>query len=100
MFASSSKPTVFHITHHKAGYQWVKEVLRQSARWRMVKPQTLSRHLTQRPIVQGKIYPTVCMPRDEFKALLAKQEHRISYSSFFVIRDLRDTLVSLYFNLL
>ncbi|MFT7686575.1 MAG: hypothetical protein ACI9FB_001920 [Candidatus Azotimanducaceae bacterium] len=93
------QPAVFHITHHKAGSQWIKEVLRQSTSGRLIRPQPLSKHLTSNPLVQGKIYPTVYMNKSEFDDLLQQQETAIDLRKFYLIRDLRDTLVSLYFSL-
>jgi hypothetical protein len=86
----SSKPTVFHLTHHKAGSQWVSEILKRSDPARYVASKPLTQHLKD---------PTVYQTKDEFELLLAEGEFTEPYSAFYVKRDLRDTLVSLYFSL-
>ena len=46
------------------------------------------------PIQVGKIYPTIYVTREQFLAVGVPPNHR----RFVIIRDLRDTLVSLYFS--
>ena len=43
-------PTVFHITHWKAGSQWVAAVLEECAPHRVVEPVVQSGHLLDEPI--------------------------------------------------
>jgi len=90
-----SCPTIFHVTHYKAGSQWVYALLRSVAPERVVVPRPLSAHVRDDPIRLGSIYPTVYLPRPQFEKLELAGEWR----SFTVIRDLRDTLVSLYFSI-
>jgi len=87
-------PTVFHVTHPKAGSQWVYDVLMQVAGARIVTPVVGVAQVREAPIRPGGVYPTVYLTRHELDAV-AIPEPSIR---FVVIRDLRDTLVSLYFS--
>ncbi|GAK55758.1 sulfotransferase [Candidatus Vecturithrix granuli] len=121
----TNQPTVFHLTHHKAGSQWVAEILKRCAPERFVLPQIQVAHFLTNPIKIGGIYPTVYVSRAKFETTLGlrkwsdRQTHRYffrhpvtfmfnwlhfrlqkrPYRKFIVIRDLRDTLISLYFSL-
>jgi lipopolysaccharide transport system ATP-binding protein len=90
-----SAPAVFHITHHKAGSQWIMSILQDAAPERFVPPLQKVAHVVNGPLLAGKVYPTVYLTRPKFEALDLPAPHR----KFIVIRDLRDTLVSLYFGL-
>jgi len=90
-----NKPTVFHITHYKAGSQWIYAILNDIAPHRIILPQIESRHVTHQPIAKGMIYPCVYLPYYVFFNSVPPNDHRI----FIIIRDLRDTLVSLYFSI-
>lgn len=117
------RPTVFHVTHHKAGSQWVAEVLKHAAGSRFVKPQLNVGHVCDQPIRLGRIYPTVYLPRERLdqylkpmqtgrdssppslktyhrllRTMLSFQTMRSPVIRFVVIRDLRDTLISLYYS--
>jgi hypothetical protein len=87
-------PSIIHITHHKAGSQWVYTVLQNLFPLRVVHPQKDSGHFTNCPVLPGRIYPTVYASKAEFDAIPIPGPHR----TFVVIRDLRDTLVSAYFH--
>jgi hypothetical protein len=88
-------PTIFHVTHHKAGSQWINRIFHELAYERLVMPEVDSAQFLTKPIVPGGIYPTVYITREQFESVpLPKHWHR-----FVVIRDLRDALVSLYFSL-
>lgn len=89
-----SVPTVFHITHYKSGSQWVLAVLSEVAKDRIIDPLVGADHVTRHPIEAGRIYPCVYLPKPKFLAAAPPENSRI----FIVIRDLRDTLVSLYFS--
>ena len=96
-FGTNSTPedrTVFHITHYKAGSQWVYAVLAQIAPERIVTPEVAAGHYTKGGISKGKIYPCVYLTRKQFEAVKRPKRSR----GFFVLRDLRDTLVSQYFS--
>jgi len=122
-------PTVFHITHPKAGSQWVAQVLRECAPHRFVAPQIDSAQFYDFPIRVGGIYPALYLGWRQFEALrnfnffdplhyvvfykyigfsrlsIIWQNWKtftINHSphiKFVVIRDLRDMFVSLYFSL-
>ena len=114
-------PTVFHMTHWKAGSQWVAEILKYSAPERFIPYQehTKPGGLQLTPVISGKVYGTVYMPQQLFDVII--QAHLLPvaddtfnrrtlinwwnfgvskkrYLPFIVIRDLRDTLISLYFS--
>jgi lipopolysaccharide transport system ATP-binding protein len=91
----SPAPTVLHVTHPKAGSQWVYAVLLHLARERIVRPTVDSTHALQGELVPGRIYPTVYATSEQ----VAGRPWPPSTRVFVVIRDLRDTLVSLYFSL-
>jgi len=110
------EPTVFHVTHVKSGSQWVYQILNECAPARIVKPRVKVAQFYEDAIAPGMIYPTVYAPRDRFESTLwprskpeadspAAQnwrnfvEQKSPVKTFVVIRDLRDTLVSLYFSL-
>ena len=110
------EPTVFHVTHVKSGSQWVYQILNECAPARIVKPRVQVAQFYEDAILPGMIYPTIYAPRDRFESTLwprtkpqtdspAAQnwqnfvENKFPVKSFVVIRDLRDTLVSLYFSL-
>lgn len=119
--------TVFHITHWKAGSQWVAEILKQSAPERFVGWEIADPHANgglgipnfyAKPLVPGKIYGTVYLNSKRFQNVvfgfigrsregspfraiinwLNFSLRRSPIRSFVVIRDLRDTLISLYFS--
>lgn len=92
--SDESLSTVFHITHYKSGSQWVLAVLNEVAKNRIVEPQVAANHVTQQPIIPGRIYPCVYLPKPKFLAANPPENRKV----FIVIRDLRDTLVSLYFS--
>ena len=110
------EPTVFHITHVKSGSQWVYQILNECAPARIVKPRVQVAQFYEDAILPGMIYPTVYAPRDRFESTLwpsAKPEaeshaaqnwqnfveQKLPVKTFVVIRDLRDTMISLYFSL-
>jgi lipopolysaccharide transport system ATP-binding protein len=99
MFASPaatracSEPTVFHITHWKAGSQWVNRILHTLVPDRLF-------HARQDqfliwPVQHGKVYPTLYVTREQFYSVALPTNYR----RFVILRDLRDTLVSFYFSL-
>ena len=95
----SEYPTVFHLTHHKAGSQWVLSVLKAAAPGRVVEPQPKGGHIMEGNLQAGNIYPTIYLSRQEFEAALSKSDLEDNVKVFYIHRDLRDTLVSLYFSL-
>lgn len=125
-----SSPTVFHLTHPKAGSQWIKKILYAIApdRTRM-DANGMVAYFFAEPIRPGKIYPAIYTSRATFEAVLHSkrnwdneyfvrgQKRFLShhafyllnwiqfsllgrpYKKFFIMRDLRDTLISLYFSM-
>lgn len=87
---------VFHITHWKAGSQWVRAILVDLFPERAIEPYEGMQHGLFREIVPGEIYSPVYVPKHKFdESPAAASPHR----KFLVTRDLRDTLVSWYFSL-
>jgi hypothetical protein len=93
--APPALPTVFHVTHHKAGSQWVNRIFHALAYERLVMPEVENTQFLTRPIVPGGLYPTVYVTREQFESVAVPKDSR----RFVIIRDLRDTLISLYFSL-
>lgn len=88
-------PTLIHVTHWKAGSQWIRRILTECVPDLIVPPRIGEVQFVHWPIQAGRIYPTVYVTRQQFdQARLPENSTR-----FVVIRDLRDTLVSAYFSL-
>jgi hypothetical protein len=85
---------VFHITHWKAGSTWVQGVLQRLAGERFVPLKPDMSHVLKEPIRPGGVYTPVYMRREPFVAAVT-----VPHTRFFVMRDLRDTLISWYFSL-
>ena len=115
--------TIFHVTNHKAGSQWVAEILKYIEPDRFVIPKVKVSHFVEKPVVSGKIYPTLYIPKQEFFSTLLGYPsphtyYPSSFKNFFtktinkfyfyyrenpyriviIIRDLRDILISMYFS--
>ena len=90
-----ASPTVFHVTHYKAGSQWVQAILRGCAEENLVRAKPGVRQFLEEPIQPGRIYSSVYVTREQFESVAVPQDSR----RFVVIRDLRDTVVSGYFSL-
>jgi hypothetical protein len=91
--AQDPMPPVFHITHWKAGSQWIYKILRQCVLDRIIEPRLGETQVRHHAIQRGRVYPTVYMTKEDFtKAVPPDSKH------FVVIRDLRDTLISAYFS--
>jgi hypothetical protein len=89
-------PSVFHITHWKAGSQWVRAVLAAAAPQRIVPlPDEMSLSFNG-PSDQGGIYTPLYLRADRFRRVVPADPLN---RAFVVIRDPRDTLVSWYFSL-
>ncbi len=85
-------PTVFHVTHWKAGSQWIYKILKHLCPESIVKPEL--DQLRRYPIQRGRVYPTVYMSKQSLDQVVLPE----GSTRFVVIRDLRDTLVSAYFS--
>lgn len=88
-------PSLFHVTHWKAGSQWIHRILLDLAPERIVAPQVGEGQFLNNPVVRGGVYPTVYVTREQFYSVALPD----GYAKFVVIRDLRDTLVSAYFSI-
>jgi hypothetical protein len=91
----TSAPAIFHVTHWKAGSQWIYKILKDCAPKRIVAPQIGGGQFLYAPLQPGKIYPTVYVTSQQF----ASVQLPTNWRRFVVIRDLRDTLISAYFSL-
>jgi hypothetical protein len=89
-------PTIFHITHAKAGSQWIHRMFHHIDYYRLVTPLPDMQQFLQQPIIAGRIYPTLFVCRTQFGEVKVPENHY----KFVVIRDLRDTLLSLCFSML
>lgn len=93
--AHITMPTIFHVTHWKAGSQWIKNILKELAPDSFIESKLGVSHFLHDTIREGMIYPTLYVTRNQFDSVtLPGTWHR-----FVVIRDLRDTLISGYFSL-
>ena len=90
---SGSVPTIFHVTHWKAGSQWVRGVFEDAAPKRVIVPADPFAG----PIIEGSIYTPVYCTYEKFRALVPDA---MSQRVFALIRDPRDTAISWYFSLL
>ncbi|MGB9871743.1 MAG: Wzt carbohydrate-binding domain-containing protein [Anaerolineae bacterium] len=88
-------PTIFHITHWKAGSQWIHKILAQCVPDKIVPPQLDETQFLHWPLQPGKVYPTVYVTKQQFDSVRLPSNFR----RFVIIRDLRDTLVSAYFSI-
>lgn len=89
-----SSPTILHVTHWKAGSQWIYRILLECAPDQVVQPQLGIGHFLYWPLQPGKIYPTLYLTKQQFDRASIPEPCR----TIVVIRDLRDTLVSFYFS--
>ena len=87
--------TVFHVTHYKAGSRWLFRILKRCVGDRLLQVRADRGELFDEPICAGRVYSACYVSRDEFESLRRPPDSR----HFFVLRDLRDTLVSGYFSL-
>lgn len=88
--------TVFHVTHWKAGSQWVRGVLQRLAPDRIVVSKPAMANIVSSEIVRQGVHTPVYLPKYLFdERVPAAEDHRF----FVVIRDLRDAAVSWYFSI-
>lgn len=90
------QPTVFHATHWKAGSQWVRGVFEAAAGNRIVPIKRGQEHVFADPIVPGGVYTPVYAAADQLRAAIPPG---LDHRTFVVVRDPRDTLVSMYHSL-
>ena len=87
--------TIFHITHWKAGSQWIHKILIDLIPERIVPPELNEEQFLKNQIICGGVYPTLYVTKEQFyNATLPR-----NYKKFLIIRDLRDTLISGYFSI-
>jgi lipopolysaccharide transport system ATP-binding protein len=91
----NERPTVFHVTHYKAGSQWIQAILRGCVESDLVRAKAGVRQFLEEPIQPGKVYSSVYVTREQFESVAKPEGSR----RFVIIRDLRDTVVSGYFSL-
>jgi ubiquinone/menaquinone biosynthesis C-methylase UbiE len=89
------KPTVFHVTHWKAGSQWLMKIISELEPERIVPAQVGEVQFLNAPLVKGSIYTPLYLTKEQFHSVPLPESLR----KFIVLRDLRDTLVSGYFSL-
>ena len=97
---SAPVPTLLHLTHAKAGSTWMTVILHELFREKVAPrgkriAESSGGDLRQHVFEAGRVYPSLFMTRGE---VLAHAELN-GCKRFVVIRDLRDTLVTLYFSL-
>ncbi len=90
-----SNPPIFHVTHWKAGSQWVRAVLAAAAPGRVSSPDHDPQWFAKTPIVEGGVYTPVYETHQKFREVVPEER---AQRTFVVIRDLRDTAVSWYFS--
>lgn len=95
MMSFFEETTVFHITHYKAGSRWVYRILNRCVGERLLQVKAERQELLEEPIRPGRVYSACYVSKDEFESLRVPPDSR----HFFVLRDLRDTLISGYFSL-
>ncbi|MBL9031049.1 MAG: sulfotransferase domain-containing protein [Phycisphaerae bacterium] len=94
MTTETATLAVFHITHWKAGSQWVQKVMQRVAPARYVEQRADHSHVLKEAIRPDGVYSPVYMRRAAFEGAV-----KVPHKRFVVIRDLRDSLVSWYFSL-
>lgn len=91
----ASGPAILHVTHWKAGSQWIYKILRECAAERIVPPEVDMGQFLKRPVLPGRVYPTLYVTKPQFDQARLPDDYR----RFVIIRDLRDTLVSAYYSI-
>ena len=87
--------TLFHVTHWKAGSQWIRKILEDTFPDLCVEPKVGIGHFLNDKLIHGRVYPTVYVTKEQFESI----PKPFDWTKFIVIRDLRDTLISGYFSL-
>jgi SAM-dependent methyltransferase len=88
-------PTIFHVTHWKAGSQWIFKILRECTPDLIIPAQVAELQFLHDKVQSGKVYPTVYVTKEQFDSVELPEDWR----RFIVFRDLRDTLISGYFSM-
>ncbi|MFO0826395.1 MAG: hypothetical protein U0792_25295 [Gemmataceae bacterium] len=87
-----SRPAICHITHPEAGAEWLGGFFHALVPDRVIEPERSHRQILSRAVMAGKVYQSLFLTREQFESTKVPPECR----RFVMIRDLRDTLVSLY----
>jgi len=90
---NATEQNLYHVTHAKAGSTWVADILVTAFGDRVFR--RFGRRTEHYQWEPGRIYPAVFLQRKDFLEL----EGASNQPTFFVLRDIRDTMVSLYFSL-
>jgi hypothetical protein len=87
---------IFHVTHWKAGSQWIRNMFEDLYPMDCIisAETTYGEDLSKRPIKAGEIYTPFYGGTEYFDNLQTDTK----IYRFFVMRDLRDTLISAYFS--
>lgn len=95
---STESDVILHITHPKAGSQWVAEVLKSCvAPQRLVLPLPHVAHFKRTTLRPGGVYLAVFRAQQRVAEVTRGFPHPLH--KVVIIRDLRDTFVSFYFSL-
>jgi hypothetical protein len=86
--------TYFHVTHGKAGSQWIRGILEDLFGPAVIPAEYDARQVFGAPVYSEKIYTCVYLGKPEFDTLKIPGRVR----QLVIIRDLRDTLISMYFS--
>ncbi len=90
---NSVHQNLFHVTHAKAGSTWIADILSTAFGERTYR--RFGRRTEHYEWVPSCVYPAIFLPRQEFFEL----DGATGQPVFFVLRDIRDAMVSLYFSL-
>jgi hypothetical protein len=74
-------PTVVHVTHWKAGSQWIYKILLGCVPDRIVPPQLEMAQVLDEAILPGGVYPTVYVTHEEFEQIKLRRMFVRSSSS-------------------
>src|ERR1043166_987710 len=88
------QPTLLHITHWKAGSQWIKKGLFSLYSNRIVTELPDNAEFLTQPVVPGAVFTPLYISKWQYDSVQVPE----GTARFVVIRDLRDTLVSMYFS--
>lgn len=94
MNSTNSGPTILHITHYKAGSQWIRRILRKAAPELSITPRADRSQFLVDPIAAGSVYPALYVTKQELESI----DLPAGTTRFIVLRDLRDTLISAYYS--
>lgn len=89
----SDQPVLFHVTHAKAGSTWLYEIFRAAFPGRVA--QRLGGRIEGIDAKPGDIHSAVFCSHDDYTKIRGAQGAKC----FYVMRDVRDAMVSLYFSL-